>query len=221
MRRLPLFPLPLVLFPRAPLPLHIFEPRYRQMVAHCVEGDGRFGLIYHDPDRHGPYRMDAGGVGTVAEILKFQPLRDGRSLILCRGHERFRVEDGVESGAMYFEGLVAPYDDEEEEDLRGMVPRRRRTISLFHQVLDEVVRYREPYPEIDTREETGFQIAQAIRVDAPWQQALLETRRERDRLSLLDDLLRAVLAAGREMADEEADDGEAEDGGAGPRLGFD
>ncbi len=39
MRRLPIFPLPVVLFPGGPMPLHIFEPRYRQMVAHCVEGD--------------------------------------------------------------------------------------------------------------------------------------------------------------------------------------
>ncbi|HEU0053308.1 MAG TPA: LON peptidase substrate-binding domain-containing protein [Longimicrobium sp.] len=204
MRRLPLFPLPLVLFPGAPLPLHIFEPRYRQMVAHCVEGDSRFGLIYHDPDRHGPYRMDAGGVGTVAEILKFQPLRDGRSLILCRGHDRFRVEDGVESGAMYFEGLVGPYEDD-DEDLTGMVVRRRRTIALFHRVLDEVVRYREPYPEIDSHAETGFQVAQAIRIDPSWQQTLLEMRRERERLSLLDDLLNAVLDAGREVDNEAAE----------------
>ena len=197
MRRLPLFPLPLVLFPGAPLPLHVFEPRYRQMVAHCVEADSRFGLIYHDPDRHGPFAMDAGGVGTVAEILKFQPLPDGRSLILCRGHERFQVEDGIESGNMYFEALVSPYEDI-EEDMRGMVVRRRRSIALFHQVLEDVVRYPRPFPEVDSHAETGFQIAQAIRIDAAWQQALLEIRRERERLSLLDDLLRAVIEAGRE-----------------------
>ena len=207
MRRLPLFPLPIVLFPGAPIPLHVFEPRYRQMVAHCVEGDSRFGLIYHDPDRHGPYRLETGGVGTVAEILKFQPLPDGRSLILCRGHERFQVEDGIESGNMYFEALVSPYEDL-DDDQRGLVPRRRRSIALFHRVLDEVVRYPHPYPEVDDRAETGFQIAQAIRIDPVWQQALLETRRERDRLALLDDLLRAVIEAGREVAEEE---GEEED----------
>ena len=95
-----LFPLPgVVLFPHAVLPLHIFEPRYRQMVAHCVEGNEQFGLIYHDPDRHGPFSTENGGVGCVARILKYQPLPDGRSLILCRGLDRFRIEDGIESGA--------------------------------------------------------------------------------------------------------------------------
>lgn len=185
----------MVLFPRAPVPLYIFEPRYRQMVARCVETDGRFGLLYHDPDRHGPFRMDGAGVGTEAEILKYQPLPDGRSVILCRGHDRFRVEDGIESGTPYYEALVVPYEDE-EEDLRGIVRARRRSIGLFHRVLDEVVKYREPVPEIDDHAETGFQIAQAIRIDPAWQQELLETRTERARLRLVDQLLQAVLEAG-------------------------
>ena len=177
------------------MPLHVFEPRYRQMVAHCVEGDGRFGLIYHDPDRHGPFRTDQGGVGTMAEIIKFQPLPDGRSLILCRGIERFQVEDGVESGHAYYEAVAGPYGDE-KEDMRGMVPRRRRSIALFYRVLEEVVKYQESFPEVDSRAETAFQIAQAIRVDPEWQQMLLETRRERERLALVDDLLNAVLERG-------------------------
>lgn len=203
MTRLPLFPLPLVLFPGAPIPLHIFEPRYRQMVARCVEGDGRFGLLYHDPDRHGPFQLETGRVGTVAEILKFQPLPDGRSLILCRGLERFRVEDGIESGTPYYEALAGPYEDEPEEErdeleAAEMVERRRTSMELFHRVLREVVRYQEEFPEIDLDAETGFQIAQAIRIDASWQQGLLETRTERDRLALLDDLLRAVLEANQE-----------------------
>ncbi|HEX8691181.1 MAG TPA: LON peptidase substrate-binding domain-containing protein [Longimicrobium sp.] len=197
MQRLPLFPLPLVLFPGAPLPLHIFEPRYRQMVARCVEGDGRFGLLYHDPDRHGPFQMEPGRVGTVAEIFKFQPLPDGRSLILCRGRERFRVEDGIESGTPYYEALVGPYEDE-PEDGEGMVARRRVSLGLFHRVLREVVEYRESFPEIDLDDEAGFQIAQAIRIDPSWQQGLLEARTERARLDLLDDLLRAVLEASQE-----------------------
>ncbi|HEU0013732.1 MAG TPA: LON peptidase substrate-binding domain-containing protein [Longimicrobium sp.] len=194
-RRLPLFPLPVVLFPGAPMPLHVFEPRYRQMVAHCVEGGERFGLVYHDPDRHGPFSTDDGGIGCVARILKYQPLPDGRSLILCRGEDRFRIEDGIESGHLYAEALTSVYIDE-REDKRGMVPRRRRSIDLFYRVLDEVIGYKQPFPEIDARVETGFQIAQAIRIDPAWQQELLESRSERLRLRQLDELLRAVLETG-------------------------
>jgi Lon protease-like protein len=193
--RLPLFPLPVVLFPGAPMPLHVFEPRYRQMVARCVEGDERFGLIYHDPDRHGPFSTENGGVGCIAHIVKFQPLPDGRSLLLIRGVERFRVEDGIESGAPYWEALAAPYEDE-REDRRGLVPRRQRSIDLFYRVLEEVVKYKQPFPEIDPGTETAFQIAQAIRIDPGWQQDLLVSRRERDRLGQLDELLRLVLDAG-------------------------
>ena len=209
MIRLPLFPLPLVLFPGAPIPLHIFEPRYRQMVARCVEGDGRFGLLYHDPDRHGPFQMESGRVGTVAEILKFQPLPDGRSLILCKGRERFRVEDGIESGMPYYEALAGPYEDEPNVVEQGpeIEARRQVSIDLFHRVLREVVRYQESFPEIDLDDEAGFQIAQAIRIDAAWQQSLLESRTERERLDLLDDLLRAVLEANEEDAQERGEGG--------------
>ncbi|NNK64997.1 MAG: ATP-dependent protease, partial [Gemmatimonadetes bacterium] len=53
MLTLPLFPLPVVLFPGTCTPLHIFEPRYQKMVAKCLAGDRRFGLIYHDSDDQG------------------------------------------------------------------------------------------------------------------------------------------------------------------------
>ena len=195
MRRLPLFPLPVVLFPGAPMPLHVFEPRYRQMVARCVEGDSRFGLIYHDPDRHGPYVVEPGGIGCVAEILKFQPLPDGRSLILCRGDERFRVDDGVESGTPYYEALAAPYGDL-GDDQRGLVPRRRRSIALFHRVLEEVIHHPRPFPEIDARAEAAFQLAQTIKIDPEWQQMVLESRTETERLDLVDELMRTVLEKG-------------------------
>jgi Lon protease-like protein len=198
-QRLPLFPLPVVLFPGAPMPLHVFEPRYRQLVARCVEGDGRFGLIYHDPERHGPFETGEGQVGCVAEILDFQPLPDGRSLIFTRGRDRFQVEDGIESDTLYWECVAAPYADWEEPVL-GLMPRRQQSIGLFNRVLQEVVRHAPPFPEIDAQEETAFQLAQAIRVDPAWQQTLLELRSERDRLDQMDLLMEALLS--REPADD-------------------
>jgi len=176
------------------MPLHVFEPRYRQMTAHCLEGDRRFGLIYHDPDRSGPFGMEPGRVGCVAEILKFQPLPDGRSLVLTEGLERFRIEDGIESEALYFEALVDVYPDL-DGDRRGIVPRRRSSVELFHRVLDEVMHHPGPFPPISTRGETSFQLAQAVRIDPAWQQELLETRGERSRLDRLDYLFRAILDA--------------------------
>jgi Lon protease-like protein len=192
--RLPLFPLPVVLFPGAPMPLHIFEPRYRQMVARCIEGDKRFGVIYHDPDRHGPFSMEPGHVGTVAEILKFEPLPDGRSLIYCRGIERFVIQDGVESGTAYFEAVVAPYEDRPDAG-DDIGERRRASVALFFRVLREAVGHEEELPVVDPGREVAFRVAQAIKIDPAWQQRLLETVSEAGRLDLLDDLLRAVLDA--------------------------
>jgi Lon protease-like protein len=205
MQRLPLFPLPIVLFPGAPMPLHVFEPRYRQLVARCVEGDGRFGLLYHDPDRHGPFETEEGQVGCVAEILDFQPLPDGRSLIFTRGRDRFQVEDGIESDTLYDECVAAPYGDWEEPAL-GLLSRRQRSIALFNRILGEVVRHAAPFPEIDPNEETAFQLAQAIRIDPAWQQSLLELRSERDRLDQLDTLMEGVLTRGREEEEEEEEE---------------
>lgn len=191
-RRLPLFPLPVVLFPGAMMPLHLFEPRYRQMAAHCLESDKRFGLIFHDPDQHGPFRMEAGRVGCIAEILKFQPFPDGRSLVLAGGIERFVIEDGIESSSLYWEGLVREQPDT-LDDPAVLLARRRASIRLFERVVAQVSPGSEPAPQPDEQLETAFQLAQAIRVDPRWQQELLETRSERLRLERLDTLLRSVL----------------------------
>ena len=201
MRRLPLFPLPVVLLPGALLPLHVFEPRYRQMVAHCLEGDRRFGLLYHDPDLAGPFEMAGGEVGCVAEILKFEPLPDGRSLILTLGTERFRVDDGIESASLYYEALVEEYPDG-EEPRRGIVGRRRASIGLFHRVLEEVLEHEGELPTFDPRTETAFQLAQRIHVSPAWQQELLEVRTERERLDRLDALLHAILASGERITED-------------------
>src|SRR5204863_219446 len=79
-RELPIFPLPIVLFPGAPQPLHIFEPRYRQLLQDCLAGDRRFGIAYvaPDPAPDADPVPNPGDVGCVALIQSNQPLPDGR-----------------------------------------------------------------------------------------------------------------------------------------------
>lgn len=193
MRRLPLFPLPSVLFPGAMLPLHLFEPRYRQMAAHSLEGDRRFGLIYHDPDRSGPFITEPGLVGCVAEISRFQPLPDGQSRVLVRGAERFRIVEAVESDALYFEAMVEPYEDLPEDDAER-TQRVDNSRDLFQQVIDRLADDPKSVPGLSPDELPSFQIAQWIVIDATWQQDLLEMRREAERLDHIDALLRTILA---------------------------
>lgn len=192
--RLPLFPLPVVLFPGAFLPLHIFEPRYRRMVARCLEMDRRFGLVYHDPDVHGPFSVEAERIGCIAEIMEFKPLPDGRSLLMARGRSRFRMEDGLDSDEEYFEAVVSEVPDttSASADLGG---RRLRTAERFSRALVGLGGEEDPIPEIDVSRDVSFQIAAAIRISPEWQQALLETGEEADRLDRIDRLLDSIVDA--------------------------
>lgn len=197
MRRLPLFPLPVVLLPGTAMPLHIFEPRYRQMVARCLEYDRRFGLIYHDPDRMGPFLMEEGRVGTVARIGDFQILPDGRSILVAHGESRFRIVDGIESGTPYLEGLIEPFEDRATDDPEELVHLRRRSLNLLMAL---AVRLREedeeevdPLPPLDPAEEVSFRVARAIRAGPEWLQRLLEVPDERARLRRLDGVLSQAL----------------------------
>jgi ATP-dependent Lon protease len=194
MRRLPLFVLPLVLFPRMVLPLHVFEPRYRRMAARCLEGDRRFGLLYHDADASGPFMLSEGAVGCVAEIRQFRPLPDGRSLMLTVGEERFLVRDGIENEDEYHEAVVEDYADEDNR-MRNMVPRRRASLELFARVLQQI--HGTPPEDLDTAHDISYLLAETIVVNASWQQRLLEMRSEDQRLDAIDTILRAALEYGR------------------------
>lgn len=87
---LPLFPLPLVLFPGATIPLQIFEFRYRVMMQTLLQSDLRFGVVYSDA-----VSGSAAGIGCVGEIVKHERLVDDRFFLICKGQERFRVTDLV------------------------------------------------------------------------------------------------------------------------------
>jgi Lon protease-like protein len=107
--RLPLFPLSVVLFPGTPLPLHIFEPRYRRMLADCLAGDRRFGITPSGTDREAP---DCGMVGCTADVRVNQELPDGRSNIVVRGGDRFVVTALLDEPRPYHVGTVEPFDDD-------------------------------------------------------------------------------------------------------------
>lgn len=191
--RLPLFPLPTVLLPRALMPLHIFEPRYRQMVKDRLEGDRRFGMVYHDWDRQGPFLSEPGRIGCVGEIRDHRRLEDGRSLLVIEGLERFRIQDGIESDTLYFEGLVTPYPDKTVMGGDELRSRRRESIRLFHHVVASLSEAPDSLPDLEPEGEVSFLLAQTIQSDPRWHQRLLELQDEGSRLTRVDTVLRAVL----------------------------
>ena len=187
---LPLFPLSLVLFPGTAIPLHIFEDRYQKMVADVLEGDGLFGLVYHDPDLSGPFMNEPGPVGTVAEIRRHQSLRDGRSLILVRGRGRFRILEEVVGGAPYFQADVEKYRDSPVDRPKALEARRLRSLDLFRNVIAAQPHVPKALPSFDAEREISFKLAASARMDPVMQQELLEMQREELRLDRLDPVFR-------------------------------
>jgi Lon protease-like protein len=117
--RVPVFPLAgALLFPRAQLPLHIFEPRYREMVRDAVEGAGRIAMIQplqsDDTDRPPLYE-----VGCVGELVGVEELEDGRFNIVLLGSNRFRLLRELDSSAAYrlAEVDVEAFDDSDPDAL--------------------------------------------------------------------------------------------------------
>ncbi len=193
MNRLPLFPLDVVLFPGELLPLHIFEPRYRRMVARCLETDRHFGLIYHDSDRLGPFLMEEGRVGALAEIERYHGLKDGRSFILVKGMGRFAIHDGLESDEPYYEAVVTEYEDEPGPRPR-LTARRQASIDLFRAAVSALQRSSAESSKFDPEGELSFQLAAHVQADPEWRQDLLELRDEEARLARLDEIFEQVIA---------------------------
>jgi Lon protease-like protein len=193
MRTLPLFPLPVVLFPGAPMPLHIFEARYRSMVARCLEFDKRFGLLHHDSDEDGPFLNEEGQVGTVALIEEFQPLPDGRSLVLARGEGRFEIANGLEQRELFYEAEIRPYLDETHPLPEAIRVAREHTLTLFEAVVQRLEDPPGEFPDFDVNEDLSFQLAPTVQIDSRWQQSFLELRQEAHRLERLDAVFQAAV----------------------------
>lgn len=113
---LPLFPLHVVLYPEMPLPLHIFEPRYREMVMHCREKNMPFGvvLISDGPEVGAPAVTH--GIGTTARISQYEELDDGRMEIVVQGETRFRILE-TRDDQPYLTATVEPFWEQTTDPL--------------------------------------------------------------------------------------------------------
>ena len=108
---LPLFPLHVVLFPDMPLPLHIFEPRYREMILRCRELNSPFGIVLLDENTQVGSKAQANSVGTTARITQYEELPDGRMNILVFGETRFQISNTLDHQP-YLSAQVQPFWEE-------------------------------------------------------------------------------------------------------------
>jgi Lon protease-like protein len=179
---IPLFPLNVVLLPGAPLPLHIFEERYKQMVNECLESESEFGMVL--ADESGTRR-----VGCTARIVELvERYEDGRMLILVEGSRRFRLNN-ILTGRPYYVGEIEYLEEEPEEDVNTLA---EECIALLERVVEAAtegsvgIEIEPPYRNL------SFAIAGRVEFDLETRQQILELTSERERLQKVKELLTAA-----------------------------
>lgn len=203
-RELPLFPLPVVLFPGVPMPFHIFEPRYRQMLSDVRAGNSMFGVSYFDASLSDQDRPLIGHVGCAAEVVEVQQMPDGRSNILTVGLVRYRVESYVENDEPYLVGQVSFFEDDAEDET--LLEKRAREVSELFTRIARAVRTindeRASLPELPEAEpeRLSFLVAGAMEMEAEDKQQLLELVSTAKRLQRIRDLLAQAVRGYEERA---------------------
>ena len=201
---LPLFPLSVVLFPGVPLPLHIFEPRYRQMLEDIRAGNSLFGLSYFDVSASEREFPPVGSIGCVAKVTDTQTFPDGRSNILAIGVIRYQIEEYLERGDPYRVVRVSYFEDEADdseavgENSRDVAETFTRIARAVRTINDE----RANLPNIGDTEpqRLSFLVAAAMEMDADVKQELLELRLTSERLRRLREILARAVSGYEERA---------------------
>ena len=195
--QLRLFPLNTVLFPGAELNLHVFEERYRRMIAECLDANEAFGVVLiRDGREAGDPDVTPHDVGTTAEISEVTPLPAGRYYISTRGRRRFRIQRIV-SREPYLLADVEFLEDRGDDDLD------ERACELTHRVLGEFREYVRllvafsgndadvdvPHDPVDA----SYIVGDALQVADTLKQRLLELRTAEARLAAELGFLRRLM----------------------------
>jgi uncharacterized protein len=195
---IPLFPLPnVVLFPNVFLPLHIFEPRYREMVEDALKGDRIIGMVLLRPGWEGDYegRPAVYPIGCAGVITHAERLDDGRFNIVLRGMEKFRIME-EETGRLYRTGHVESVSEPDAESFRAEMRTERRRLEAL--LVPQPVGQRDPkVPSSMPDEDLVNALAQYLEFDPVEKQALLERNGLLDRCRSLIELLEMKVLVAR------------------------
>jgi Lon protease-like protein len=170
MSELPLFPLQTVLLPHGPLALRVFEPRYVDMVARCLRGANRFGVV---AIREGAEVGDATtyDFGTSAEIVDWSQEKGGLLMIVARGRDPFRIDatrreaDGLYVGRVTW--LTAPPP-------QPVPPRYAALAVLLERLIEPLPLYRASPAAFDDATWVGARLIELLPLALPFKQSLLE-----------------------------------------------
>ena len=187
---LPIFPLELVLLPGVPLPLHIFEPRYKEMIAECLEQKKPFGVVRASSD-------GVAEIGCTAEIMSVtKKYDDGRMDILTRGVERFEVID-VNEDRSFLQAEIAVVQDEDESS-KPATEMVTQAVRLHAEIAK--LAGAEPSGPGEHAGNLSFLLAGSLPLDLDFKQSLLSTLSEAKRLEAVVGYLEAILPGLRRAA---------------------
>jgi Lon protease-like protein len=180
--KIALFPLDVVLFPGALLPLHIFEERYKEMVSECLDTEAEFGVV----------RVQSEGlavVGCAAGIIRvLRRYDDGQLDILCEGRRRFEIEQ-LDNTRSFLQAQIDYFEDEPLDSSREA---RAACLAMHLEVLSLAGVGRESY-SFDLDKGVSFQLGWELPSDLGFKQRLLTSTSDRERTELLhgfyDDIL--------------------------------
>ncbi len=194
MSLLPLFPLDLVLLPGVPLPLHIFEPRYREMIAECLEQKKMFGVVRASDE-------GVADIGCTAEIVSItKKYDDGRMDILTRGVERFEVLE-VNEERSFLQAEISLVHDEDGDDAGASKPDVElveRAVRLHAEIAK--LAGADLSPADESASNLSYLLAGSLPLDLDFKQNLLATLSETKRLEAVVGYLQAILPGLRRAA---------------------
>jgi len=178
---LPLFPLDVVLLPGTPIPLHIFEPRYKEMIGECLAQKMAFGIVRAKED-------GIAEIGCSAEILEVtKRYDDGRMDVVCEGRRRFEVI-GLNEERAFLQAEVTYFDDEPGG---APIDQGKEAVRLYLDLMRLLDSDAEA-PESDMPQ-LSFQLAAPMPLDLDFKQALLAMRSEKERIAALITYYQALL----------------------------
>jgi len=178
---IPLFPLDLVLFPGIPLPLHIFEPRYKEMIGECLEQKSAFGMVRAQENAV----AEVGCSVEIVDVLKRYP--DGRMDILTEGRRRFEVL-ALDQERAFLRGEVMFLEDEPSSSS----PQARKRAHEMHEQMMSLLGSDSDMPGSDSAA-LSYRLAAAIPTDLDFKQTLLGVPSESERIRLLIEYYEATI----------------------------
>jgi uncharacterized protein len=190
---LPLFPLGTVLFPGAPLALHVFEQRYRRLVGDLSASGGpaRFGVVAIKRGAEvGDERPELYDVGCVAVVRSVDAYDDGRFDLIATGETRFRI-DAFDTNLPYLQAYVSTLDEDQGDDVGTSASAALEALTAYQDVLRTVLGAAtvSPAPSEDPHE-LSYLVARILQVELAEKQWLLECRTDSERLVAATRLLR-------------------------------